>query len=683
MESNLRKLVVAFIALAVIVGAYLLYSNLSETSDVDISGYLGAGPSESDANAGQVAGDVGMIGDVGVGTIQDARFEHVNKTGAVDRIFGFKTVLHEEGDEWEIESPFMNIIRPNLRCKITSETGKVQVETVAGRTGPKDATLTGNVVIHVMPEPGSKVEECRIYLDDITYLSSRSQFITAGPVRFVSNQAELIGTGMEAIFNEEENHLQLLKIANLESLRLKVSSQSPLFSSSAADANSVSGPAEGVEVLSPDAATVGRAQTKGSERTPQQDAGEYYKAVFTGNVIVETPEQVIFADQLSINNILWAQGASDRPDEAEDPSHAQPGKVPPPEETPQSTTPGVSEKGFVDIIAKARGGLIIAPMNFPQPALKTGVIPTVTAGRGLDAFGDTSGRATVVAKKIDYDALSEEVFLAGNCSCKMPKHEATFEQEYRLSAPKIWVKLADKRRKRDSTAADNVERVIADGGQVRLATVKTRGEIQLGFTKLECLKFDFDPVKQTADATGRGSTIVVDNAKVSPKKAERAKFGLQKQCYALVEGFDHLRYLLDSQRIIFDSGAEKMRIGYIPIADGKPGKTIEATAGHVEADIIETKDGRSELAMLRGTGGISYDEELLDPDTQARRELHFDGSEFLYDWEEGLLTARGDGTNDCTLNGIPVERIKYDLNTGQINAEILAPGMLPGTLQIK
>jgi len=162
-----RKLYVWLISAGVILAIYLLYNWISKTGPIEIDTGAKFADTVAESDRGEFDDEIGMIGDVGVGTVQKAKYTHLNAEKQVDREFGFEKLLHVEGDEWEIEKPYMNIFRHNLKCYITADEGKVQVEDAVGRATPKDATLTGNVVIHISPEVGSNVQESFIYLDDV------------------------------------------------------------------------------------------------------------------------------------------------------------------------------------------------------------------------------------------------------------------------------------------------------------------------------------------------------------------------------------------------------------------------------------------------------------------------------------------------------------------------------------
>jgi hypothetical protein len=153
MDIKSRKLRVWLISVGVISVIYLFYNLISRTPPIEID----TGDTVAESNTADSDGNVGKVGGVGVGTIQKAKYTHLNERKQVDREFGFEKLLHAEGSEWEIEKPYMNVYRHNLKCYMTADKGTVRIEEAVGRPTPTDATLTGNVVIHILPETGSNI----------------------------------------------------------------------------------------------------------------------------------------------------------------------------------------------------------------------------------------------------------------------------------------------------------------------------------------------------------------------------------------------------------------------------------------------------------------------------------------------------------------------------------------------
>ena len=681
MRVKSRKLYVWLITVAAVLAIYLLYNQISKTPPIEID--TGAKFTRlytaAESNAVEFETEIGMVGDVGVGPVQKAKYTHLNAEKQVDREFGFEKLLHVEGDEWEIEKPYMNIFRHNLKCYITADEGKVRVEEAVGRATPKDATLRENVVIHILPEKDSNIKESFIYLDDVIFISEKSQFSTAGPVKFTSQDAQMLGRGMELVYNDELDRLEFLKIIDLETLRLRQSSKASLFSS------------EETDIRSPAPLETQRKKSLTGQKAKEIPAvgrgaiekkkGEYYRCVFRENVVIDCPEQLIFSDKVSINNILWSKG-SDRKYENRDTGGTDKMKTAV-EITEESATspwgePNELSEQFVDIVVTCDNGIVVTPMDSPG-AIRNYAKPepeaTVTGGKGLKNFGDPNGRATFAARRIDYCPISDEVTLEGDCLCTMLREKPNFQQKYTLSAPKIAVKLSKDKGKQPSVLAPNIEHLTASGEVVQLDTSKWAKEELLGFTKLKCLKFDYDAGQQMFLATGSG-IIAVDNSKIAEPEREVGRFSLQRPCYAVVRNFDTLKYFSEANLIIADARVEQILIDYFPIVQSQYGQQVSATASHIEAVLYETASGRSELSTLSATGGVTYEEEGKKKKWGKRKDIQFVGSEMFYDGSKSIITAWGDELQPCLLNGALAPGIEYNLKTDRIKTKITGPGML-------
>ena len=762
MDLKLRKFFIGLISLGAVLAAYLLYNQLSETPQIEIDRPAEFADIIADSNAEKFTDEIGMIGDVGVGTARVARFVDYNEDKTVKREFGFEKLLHEEGDEWEVEKPFMNVFRRSYKCYITADKGKVQVETVAGRPGPKDATLDGNVVVHILPAEASDIQESFIYFDNVDFVSEKSQFSTAGPVKFISHDAEMLGVGAELIYNGELDRLEFLRIIHLESLRLKTSEASPLSSDKTAVTSPAGADNKVKALLSPEPAAADIAQNekpssakkaqpvehaptvedpilqgdavrKPAPTSPpvvaRREEGQYYKCLFRRNVVIDTPEQLIFADEFFINKIFWSKTSSEKPTEPDVggidtkkvKSENEKGKTPDAEPDDTNTagansspSPGAAAanhtkpKGlgeqFVNIVVTCDGGIVVVPVDssIAHRSL-AGSEAVATEKPGAKGLNDTTGRTIFVARRIDYDAStgntvaagpSELTFYAndvigtdakiavpvkitaqkkarflpalnraifeGDCLCTMLREDSGIWQKYTLSAPVLTVDLT-----KDTASDADIEHLTADGGSVKLATVKTAEGKLLGGIELKCRRFDFDTARQMFLATGPG-VIKVDNSGVPGPNEKAGRFSLKEPCYVVVRDFDTLEYFLQSNRIIADAGRGGIFIDYFPVVEGQYGQQAAATAAHIDALLHETADGELEIATLSATDGITYE----DQDKQ------FAGSELFYDHANSIITVRGNELQPCLLNGALVDGIEYDLRTGKVKTKISGPGAL-------
>lgn len=649
----------------VVVFIYLIYNRINTTPLININ--------RSDANdfgIHQSDGETGRIGDVGIDIVRKAEFLDFDENKNVVGKFGFEKLLHETGGQWEIEKPYRNIFRSDFDCFITADSGSVSIDTQSNRPSPKDATLRENVVIHILPKSGNRQNQSTIYLDDISFISSRSLFTTAGPVRFVSENSEMTGRGLELVYDDQADRLEYLRIIDLHQLKVSTKENSDLLSS----ANQAEDKSASPKVAD------------GTERSEKAAPQEVYRCVFSGNVMIDSPAQKVFANQVFINDIGSSQSPGEQSDEAytEDSQPNEPGQANEPNES------------FVDILVNCDNGIIIIPMETEwKPelfALDVNSTRKIEQKVGLTTFAaDTidysvteenivaagpleltfyvngpSGKKTekdavpVIVKasqRAEFQPELNRVVFQGNSLCSMVEDYADYRQSHRLSSDTIEVNLCDD--------ASEIETVNAVGGIVRLSTIKKTGDKLLGGTELKCTQFHFDNTRQTYLAHGPG-VIKINNSDMSQPDTETRKFSLRKPCWAAVDNFDRLKYDLQKNHITADSQTGQINIDYIPILAGEYGEPANLTASHIEADLTEKTDGRSEIASLHATGGITY----LDA------EKHFVGSEMFFDAENSMITAQGNDFWPCLLNGTQADAIEYNLKTGKAKTRILAPGQL-------
>ncbi|MGB2809262.1 MAG: hypothetical protein WBC22_16080, partial [Sedimentisphaerales bacterium] len=719
--GNSRKFRVWLISVGAVLAAYLLYSLLSKTPPIEIDSASYFTDTVADGNVGELDGKVGMIGNVGVGTVRKAKYIHLNEQKEVDRVLGFDELLHKTGNEWEGKKPYMNIFRRDLGCYITADRAEVRVETAAGgRPSPKDAKFTGNVLAHIVPENSSDVKEGFLYLDDVTFISDTSQFLTPGPVKYVSQDVRMLGTGLELIYNEQLERIELLRVLHLESANLK-STQSPFFPTDKAKAQREADPNSRIQTqqpektVAPDDAQKDKSSPTASAQTSAQKEAERYRCVFSKNIVVDSPEQLIFAsEKLSISNIFKPEASDEQPDKA-DPNGsdavkktaadtaANAEKQLEPNSAGSPNSPVIPEKEPVDIVVTCDKGLVITPMDSPQPDTNSVLISMEqllgTASEKLKQSDKTEGRSVFIAQIIDFSAstrdtiatgpseltfytgdlirpeanetvvpvkisarrkaqflpMSNQALFEGDCRCEMQREDANIQQKFAFSAPLLTVDLSRDKDKRPSSSAGTIEHLTADGGTVQLDTSKWAGEELLGFTKLKCRRFDYDAKEQYFLAIGPGN-IAIDNSKISEPNSDGGRFSLRKRCYVVVENFDTLKYLLETNQIIAEAEGQGLVVDYFPVVDGKYGQRVTVTAGRVVANLLETADGRTELSTLRATGGVTYNE----------KDKEFLGSKLFYDAGKSILTVQGDESHSCIYNGTLVDEIEYDLKTGNV-----------------
>ena len=446
----MRKFVIGFVSLCVVLAAYLLYSRLSSSPSIDTGAEVDIIESASDANAIGFDSEIGKIGGVGLGPVRKAKYITLNnKTNEVEREFGFEKLLSESRDIWDIEKPYMNIYRRNFKCCVTADNGKVQVETAVGRTTPKDATFSSNVVVHIIFGPPGDVKESFVYLDSIIFLSERSLLSTAGPVRFVSEDVRMNGTGLELVYSEQTGRLEYFKIADLESLQIK-GAQAAMFSPGKVRDEAPAEAAKNTASQQPDEAFLAgdtqKTEASAPDTEPQagQKLGDYYKCTFSKNVLVNTPEQLVFAgDILCINDIFWPKASAGRSDDTDAGAadNAEPAAVNADPDrqiadsagetdvtAPEPAEPNVPAGQFENIVVTCENGFVVVPRDSARAQEDPAADQAEDAAPGIEPpgrFDDGMGRTRFLTRRIDYnvttgdgiaDGLSELTFYVGSAS---------------------------------------------------------------------------------------------------------------------------------------------------------------------------------------------------------------------------------------------------------------------------
>lgn len=423
----MRKILIGFVSLAVVLGLYTLYLRTSKTPEIDTDQAAKAIKSSADGTAIDPNIEMGTIGGVGIGPVKQARYVTLNqKTKEVEREFGFEKLLHEDRDVWEIEKPYMNVYRRNFKCFVTADKGEVQVETVVGRTTPKDATFSSNVVIHLVPTDTGTMKECHVYLDNIIFLSDKSLLMTSGPIRFDSEDAKMNGKGLELIFNEHAERLEYFKITDLESMSYRITDDQAAFFSSyetLTQANTQIETGEPNEII---IANVSEKEEIPPTPTDSQDEeepleGEYYTFILNDNVLIDTPGQRIFADEkLQIHDFFWSKDFINESDEADPTTKKEtqnklsiadtnePVSSPSePNEAPEQTP------AFITITCD--GGLLIVPKDSPRIQEESDEIGIVLSSdpNHYEYLDDGTERTKFFARTIDYNAVTGDMTAGG------------------------------------------------------------------------------------------------------------------------------------------------------------------------------------------------------------------------------------------------------------------------------
>jgi hypothetical protein len=176
---------------------------------------------------------------------------------------------------------------------------------------------------------------------------------------------------------------------------------------------------------------------------------------------------------------------------------------------------------------------------------------------------------------------------------------------------------------------------------------------------------DYDAVEDKFVATGPG-LIKMDNSQTDEPQKGLGRFSLRRKCYAFLRNFDSLEFDGGGKHLVAYSKDGSMLVDYFPIAEGDKENKGAVTASRVEADIIETAGGRTELGSLVAKGAVTYE----DKDIQCA------GGEFIYDAYGPAISIRGDTSRPCIFNGAIVDSAWRDPKTGKWKTHLKGPGAI-------
>ncbi len=676
MLTHSRRFTVWLVSFFAVMVVYFFYNRMSRTPPISTNDLrqLGEGITDvCDSNGG-----VGMVGGVGVGVVKNARYTKLNKQKQLESEFGFEELLHKDGNDWEIKKPYVKIYRRGFECVMTGDRAQVTVDGAGREVTPSEGTLSGNVIIRVIPKRAEGIGEAVIYLDDVKFVGEKSMFYTPGIVEVVSDEVQLEGKGLELVYDGDAERLELLKIQKLKSINIKQWSKGTLF-----------GPE-----------SQGRVAAEGKTgKIKEEERGQQYRCVLDKNVVIETEKERLVAQVLVVDGIFVGSEKDD--------SHGQ---------GPVGDEPGKGAAGAVggresiaasgeeasDIAISCDGGIVIRPaeaeiddkraetaaMDVNRPSMAKADGKTTFYGRRIDYNASTGGAVAVGPAEITFDVkpaaedenepakvtvtaqkqtrfepASNRVLFEGDCRCTVSQAEGDAVRDYIVLADSLEVDLSQTGG--GESPAVNVRRLTASGGQVRLASTKKMGEQLLGGVEMKCSKMDYEVESGDFFAEGPG-LIKVDNSRTDEPQKGLGRFSLRRNCYAFLRNFDSLKFDGRNDILVADSKAGSLLMDYFPVAAEGKGDEIAVTASHIEAQILETAEGRTELGGLVAKGAVSYED----------KDVQFAGSEFVYDAENSVINVKGSAFQPCIFNGSIVDALRYDLKTGKGDTRIKGPGAL-------
>lgn len=227
--------------------------------------------------------------------------------------------------------------------------------------------------------------------------------------------------------------------------------------------------------------------------------------------------------------------------------------------------------------------------------------------------------------------------------------------------------IVDLKPARDSSGTD-IEHVTVKEGKVKLVSKRMVHDLTINHVQLTCTQLDYSVDDDLVIATGPGDIQINNEHAPAMEKDTGSKLSLKKPCFALVYGYDKLKWFISQNRITADGKANSVNISYLPIVDGERGKIVRVSTSHLQADFIETISGQTELATLNTTGGIHYEEQ---------GGMEFIGDKLFFNVADSMMTISGSEERLCYVNGALVPGIQYNLETGKVKTKLsTSPGII-------
>ncbi len=258
----------------------------------------------------------------------------------------------------------------------------------------------------------------------------------------------------------------------------------------------------------------------------------------------------------------------------------------------------------------------------------------------------------------------KQVILQENVIATRLLKTVLFTQRDQLHGDKLVVNF-DK----DAAGDTVVDDMSITEGNVYVQSQKTRGEETLFNVKLNCEKIDYSQVDEIVTATGPGK-IELDNSKAVVSESASKGFNLKRPCVGRIRDFETLQWNLGTQKLIADGQKDTMEIHYWALKDRKIESEIKVASVRLEAEFATDSNGKTELSRVFTDQGIVF--ERTPGDVFAGQTLEYNALS-----DDGWLTITGSEANPCFINGVRTPKIRYNINTGQLDTSISAtPGLL-------
>ena len=240
---------------------------------------------------------------------------------------------------------------------------------------------------------------------------------------------------------------------------------------------------------------------------------------------------------------------------------------------------------------------------------------------------------------------------------------ADFTQRDQVHGDKMVVNF-----EKDAAGQTMVSDLAVTEGKVFVQSTKVHDEEILFNVKLNCQRIDYNGLTEEIVAAGPGK-IELDNSKLKPVEKEGEGVKFNRPCFALIDGFDTLKWNMMDLTMVADAKNDQMQLSYVPVRDGLEEKFIYLHSRKMQIGFLSNTDGDLELKDIFTDKGIFAEErDMFNKKTVSA----FSGQTLKYDAyaDPGWLTITGTEANPCFFNGARVPKVRYNTNTGDVDASI-------------
>ena len=722
-----RKFRIWLAAFAAVFLIYLVYNFITVTPEIKIHEEQSGMDIEVPDFSGQ-QGDtkVGEVDDARF-TVLDEQTKELKRVFGFDKLLN----PEDNNNKWHLLKPYMNFYDNKYNCELVSDEGDVEVEVVAGKVRPTNALLYDNVVIKIIPKEEGQIgstiyldtlvynSERSEYSTDgpVKVVSEKAVMEGTGMLLIYNNELARV----EFLKVVDVDYIRITDVSEYDMGGKKAAQPEDGNQEQASDA-SVGAMADSGK----DAATSDK--PGGGEK---QGSREFYKCQFYDDVAIKYGDELIVTsqDELSINNILFRSSGSEK-DETKKSSDQEDTSalgteqgtdvVKPVEE--QEPAP-VEQKG-VEVLVKCSGGFTVKPLDsFITMTRLDGSSTNKTFDDTLRdilaKYDDVDWRVDDLenppvlfgSKTIDYDmetagAIAETDVELTLYSVEKPQEETligkpipsvikargnaeffanedrsinkvvfsddvvgtreTFTSAYKqiskFYGKKLIVDLQEQ-------GGSEIEHITVRDGKTRLEMERISSGKTINHVRLSCKRIDYDPLVEIITAKGPGKIEINNENAPYDKEADKdtSSLSLKKPCFALVEGFDELKWFAAESYITADGKEKSVNMAYLPVVEGERGNVVRSSVTHLKANFVETDTGRSELTEMEAWGGVYYKEQ---------EGYEFIGDKLFYNVADSMMIVTCPEDGQCFANGALVPRIEYNLATGRIKTKLSSsPGI--------